>query len=513
MVRVFEFGGRPTLWNGAIRAQIKLGRVALYNMLTEGENERRQQAWGGEHPSPPHDECGCEKCKAYREERERTNDRRKPKPPHETCRCEECRAYWKKIGDAYFATKPVDVIPYRTAAVEKGLYWGTYLMVEQAFSAAWKDRKYYYPVRFRSWRDGGVMGVRIQADAKPENFFRITKIQDNRVGKRRGQRHAVCVRVGSDALGNPIWSDPISFEMHRPIQGRVKQVQICLSFRGDREIWSVNITCVDVPEREDNANSGQVAIDVGWRLLPNGEMRIAFATAHDGSESELTLPARWCERSLRADRIRSHRDKRLNTLKESDPRFTILKSPRSVRLYARKNGIVGEFIEKWVKRERHLEEYELGCRRKTTEARRDKVRVWLRMLRRKYSVAIRKDSGHKKMKEQAKEDGMTQAARRQGHICAPGETIEEIDKVFGRNTGVAVIKTPGTTATCLKCKNENEVGPELMVKCERCGTTEDRDRISTRNLLARYFAGEAEKPTPRKATARFAKRHKKNDAE
>jgi transposase len=133
------------------------------------------------------------------------------------------------------------------------------------------------------------------------------------------------------------------------------------------------------------------------------------------------------------------------------------------------------------------------------------------MLRKKYAIVVVKDSAHKEMKEQAKARGLPRGARKQGHHGAPGETLREIEIAFGREENVAVVEAPGTTATCEKCHAIMEVGAELMVYCERCDTHEDRDRVSTRNLLRLYFAGNFKKPTARKTTARFAKRHKNKE--
>ena len=57
-----------------------------------------------------------------------------------------------------------------------------------------------------------------------------------------------------------------------------------MKYRGNREIWSVNITCTDVPPRTDSATNGFVAIDIGWRILDNDSIRLAFATGSDGEE-------------------------------------------------------------------------------------------------------------------------------------------------------------------------------------------------------------------------------------
>lgn len=495
-VAVYKYGALPPAKDGAIREQIKLAQ-RYYNKLVEAENNRRQSVWraiwcSDIEPIPPHEHATGEEL------------------------CDGCKAFWELMQHRYYAFPALDVKPYREAARNGGLYWGTYLIPEQDFAAAWKKTKWSSSVRFRPWRKGGAMGSQIQQGKILDNVFRIEKAEDPRSGKRAGQRHILQVRIGSDEKKKPIWSDPIRFEMHRPLQGRPTWVKICLSYRGEREYWSVNITCADVPARIDNALDGTVAIDVGWRALPNNHIRLAYAKGDNGNEYELTLNPRWRERIARADRIRAARDEMLNIIKRRHTVLSRFEKPEKARGRVLEEELNQDIeLEGWQRWERHMQSYEIGCRRKSVAARREQVRMWLRMLRRRYATAVIKDSAHKEMKatKKAKEAGLPQAARKQGHHAAPGEIIEEACRVFGRQTGVAVVKAPGTTATCIECGHEskNGVGAELMVVCERCGAREDRDRVSTRNLLRLYFAGDSKKPTARKTTARFAKRHKKTE--
>ena len=509
-MKVFKYGARPVNQESLIRDQMKLARN-YYNKLVETENKRRQQAWGSEKPPPP------------------------PHPPEEVvlpdgskktkwCRCEECKTHWKTLREAYYALDNLDKKPLRAAASSWGLYWGSYLLVEQAFDQAQKTTVYYDPVRFRGWRKGGQAGLQIQNGKNTDSLFKVEEIPDPEPsarskkndrragkGKRRGQLRTLRIRIGTEGR-TPIWSDPIIFKMHRPLEGTVCWLKICMFYRGDREIWSVNFTCKDTSPRTDSATDGVVAIDVSWRQLPNGDIRLAYARGDNGFEDELTLDNSWLERIKKAERIQSHRDERLNDLKTSDSRFRLFKSPRSARIHIMKNQIAE--LEDWAKREKHLEQYELGCKRKTYDVRRDAVRVWLRKLRRLYQTVVIKDSSHKEMKEQAKaKKKLHRAARKQGHHGAPGEIVEEICKVFGRIENVAVVIAENTTATCPVCGHMHEVNKERMITCERCGTTDDRDRISTHNLLSRFFDGQYEKPTARKTESKFAKKHKKVEQE
>lgn len=482
--KVFKYGALPVTLDSEIRKKMKLARE-YYNQLVEAENGRRKTVWGGERPKqPPHEH--------------------KDEPV-----CEECKKHWKDIRDKYFATPPLDIKPLRAKASEAGLYWGTYLIIEESFSAAWKKTDGLSTVRYKSWRDGGIMGVQLQQAHSANGFYRIEQAPDPRKGRKAGQRHAVKIRIGTRE-NKPVWSEPIAFEMHRPLQGRPTWVKICYFYRGEREIWSVNITCTDVPERALPDTAKVLAIDIGWRVMSDDSIRAAYARDENGNESELLFDSRWRECGDRADRIRSARDDRLNELKKKDTRFSLIKKPSGIRGYVAKNSIEDTEVTEWIKQDRHLEQYELGCRRRSVAVRKEKLRVWLSSLRKQYATAIIKDSSHKEMKaaKRAKADGMPPPARRNAHHGAPGEIVEEICRAFGRQTNIAIVEAPGTTATCASCGQEMEIGAELMITCERCNAREDRDCISTRNMLRLYASGNCKKPTARKTIARFAKRHK-----
>ena len=498
MIKVYRYGALARSIGPDIRQQLRLGHK-YYNKLVEAENQRREAFWGG--PKPPTPPAGAD-------------DKQKA-------------AFWKALRTAYRQQPPLDVTPIRQSFAKQGLYWGTYNKIERAFSAAWTKTDSFKKVKFRSWREGGAIEVQIQKSSLGRNLVQIEKAPDPRTGRRAGQRHLVRVRLGTQN-GKPIWSLPIQIEMHRPLPvphatlinpdgdwngPKVTHVFVHLRYQGvacDREVWSVQFICRNVPEAAEKASRGVVAIDVGWRKLSDGRIRLAMARGDDGRLFELSLPDRWSKLSELADRIRSHRDNNLNNLKKTDPRFSILKSPASVARYSRNMGISSPTLDTWIKREQHLRHYEEGCRRGSYGRRRNDVRVWLDSLRREYRTAVIKDSAHKQMKEQAAEKKtLPRAARRRGHHAAPGEVIEEITRYFGRDTGVEIVEAPFTTAYCPACSHVNQVGPEQMITCDQCGVVADRDHMSTKNMLALYANGESKKPTVRKTTARFAKRHKK----
>ena len=492
--RVYKFGARSPGEATLLRAQMKLGRE-YYNALVEVENKRRQKAWGAETvPAPPHEDCKLPKCL-------------------------ECRDHWRAIRKRVRDEPLIDFKPLRAEFADRGLYWGTYLCIEDAFARAWKDRDSLRLVKFRSWRHGGIAGVQIQKATWQRSMgttmFETASAGDTRTGRRArfGGRRVARLRIGSEDRA-PLWCEDVPYEQHRAIEGRVTWVKIAMKYRGDREIWSVTFTCSDVPERpaSDEAARGVVAVDVGWRRIDD-DLRIAYARSDQGVVSELRMGPRWRELWERADRIRGHRDDHHNELLASGVEVpgqsrsaNGLRSDIEKLIAAGEN--VGPELLAWMHRDRHLAQYETGCRRRSVDCRTDAMRKWARELRRTYATVVLKKTSTKKQKETAKENGLVPPARRQGQHAAPGEVLEYLTTTFGRDR-TFLVKSKDTTNQCCRCGHVNNHGPETIITCEQCGDAIDRDEASTQNMMELWVASECEEPTARKTTARFVKRHRK----
>lgn len=479
--RVYKYGAKPRLCEAILR-QMRLGH-AYYNRLVEAENARRREAWGGDYaPAPPHDDCEAKDCP-------------------------ECKAHWKGVRDAVRAMR-LDLKPLRAAVVVEGLFWGTYLVVEQAFSQAVRTTDPTQGVRFRSWRQGSVAAVQIQkANPDPNRWWRMfpdPSREQGRTGRRRGRAYTAQIRLGTEGR-EPVWCDPIPLERHRPHEGRVAWVRVHLNYVADREVVSVHLVCVDCQAYQ--TGTGRVAIDASWRLL-DGHLRVAWARDDDSIDHILTLPPKWLELHARADRIRAERQRLVNDLIASDTRLARCRSPRGVARVLKRTEDPPQAWVEWWHRDRHLWQYEDGCRRHSTARRRDAMRKWVAMLRERYGTAAIKDTNHKQIKERARENGeLPQPARRRGHHGAPGELYELCRHAWGDK--LVVVGAPYTSQCCLECEHDTDPEAATIHCCERCGAAVDRDRLSTQNMLDLWASGQQRPPTARKTTARFAKQHTK----
>lgn len=306
----------------------------------------------------------------------------------------------------------------KAARAQCGLYWGTYLLVEQAVDAAKGSRT---DPRFRRWDGGGSLGVQIQRDTKgavgmdvsdvfgSDPRIQIDPVSDgawthpSRGERRRRSRTRVRLRIGSDGR-KPIWAEwPIV--MHRPLgSGRIKLVKALARRVQGKLRWVLQIS-VDDPPRP--TGEGVIAIDLGWRQFGD-ELRVAYWRDDRGDEGDLRVPTSVKQRIEKAESIRGFRDQGLDALKASleiDPSavpeaiagvrglstYRQWRSParfHALLLRWRQAGGAPPELEAWHKRDDHLGRYEAGLRRGAILHRREVYRLFVAQVRARYSTVV-----------------------------------------------------------------------------------------------------------------------------
>jgi hypothetical protein len=251
----------------------------------------------------------------------------------------------------------------RAAVVACGLYWGTYLVVEDSCSKAHKGA----PPRFRRWNGHGKVAVQIQ---KGMGVMDLLGCDDSRLRLRRGDEtrpsrasalvrngprrglprlsrperllgdHSVSIRIGSRGRA-PIFAR-VPIRLHRPLppSARVKWAWLTVSRLGSHEVWRMQFVLADVPAQADRATSGAVGIDVGWRMIgeaprvsttehdhvldgrrgeapPERRLRVASWLGSDGASGELSLSAGWLDQMQKTRDIRSIRDQGFDAARAS----------------------------------------------------------------------------------------------------------------------------------------------------------------------------------------------------
>lgn len=207
-----------------------------------------------------------------------------------------------------------------------GLYWGTYLQVENAAKSMRKGA----PPAFRPWhKRKDKIAVQFQGGASIGDLLsgkdtraQLTLSRRPRAipGTNRGDNKLqgnLKIRVGSQGR-DPIWAE-VRLVYHRPIPTQAKIKWIYLTRRplsyGSR--WSVQFVLeADSWQKPDLATEGYVGIDVGWRLRPDGSLRVAVWAGSDGREGGLVLPAWWLKEHTKIKEQQAKRNNKLNEVRQ-----------------------------------------------------------------------------------------------------------------------------------------------------------------------------------------------------
>jgi transposase len=345
----------------------------------------------------------------------------------------------------------------RAARSQSGLYWGTYLTVEARIDAAqkatakenWKEqmraeRRGREPrikqVRFRRYDGSGTLTVQIQHNARSRaKATRLDLATDTRVQLRpwpalvpvrpgqdptrgpslvnqSGPLMELRLRVGSEEpKRTPIWTR-LAVRQHRPLprDGRILWVHARRERHGTRLDWTVAFV-MEVPDVPLRTGERTVGIDVGWRRMPDGTLRVAYCADDQERAWDLRLPERdvdaleWVERFLagRQNNLNAHRAELVEYLKAemATPSQPIGGSDRPVsrppsspalwksaerfaRAVARawRRGPVPEAIANWYRQDRHLCDAIAGARDNVYARRNQLFATWAKELASVYNV-------------------------------------------------------------------------------------------------------------------------------
>ena len=423
--------------------------------------------------------------------------------------------------DAKASLKAIDEQANRKvkeARAASGLYWGTYLAIEQSAS---QFRRGKTPPKFQRWTGEGRLAVQIQggmtadeAFACKDNRFRIEPLPVDAFlagSPARTRRTIAHLRVGSDGR-SPVWAS-VPVTLHRPIPGGavIKWVYLTKRRVACHDEWSLCLVLSDGEgwAKGDLSETGSVGIDVGWRLLESG-VRVAYWVGSDGDYGQVVIPLAAIGRWQKADDLRSIRDQRFNVIQDQMcdwlagrdglpdwmiERTATLRQWRStarlaaLAIHWRNNRFEGDeamfaLVEAWRQKDKHLYEWEVNQRRKAIAWRDDLYSGVAAMLRRKYRVARIEDTNWRTIQQNAhpEEDGNAQT-KHYMRIAAPGRFLQAI-----KISGMAVETVPAkhTTQRCHACGAivGFDAKANVWATCPGCDARWDQDDNAARNLLA-----------------------------
>lgn len=457
---------------------------------------------------------------------------------------------WKAEQEATDAAAKAE----RNAANEKsGLSgcWGTYLVVDNSVKRSGP------PPKFKSWDGRGHLAIQLQplggkgkgenrVKGRPFSVAEAFSCKDKRLriepvppeawlpGGRRLRKTKVWLRVGSDASDEPIWA-VIPIVLHRPLpeDAEIKWVHLIrrrvtddpeLKWGHLRELdpgtrrrisrryeWRVQFAVSRAAgwARPDCAPEGTVGIDVGWRIKPDGQFRVAYWAGSDGREGELLVPADWLGQMRRTEGIQSVRKKNFNEARDAliqaltpltgvpewlaeDAKF-LPQWKSAARLAGlairwRSSRFAGdeaayEALEVWRKRERHLMEFECNLRDQLQRRREDIYRNFAADMRRGYRTAVVEmmDLRDFHQTPEAEEKGAAGGLKQHVRDACLSTLMKCIKESMAETRK---FPAENTTKLCPKCGHVGDFPrEEIMRTCPGCGDVADQDFVAAINLL------------------------------
>lgn len=327
-ILVYEFGLMPPDPVGEPLVNDQMWKAHRYhNVLIEIEHERRAtvRAAFGEHADLEPLAAQLKETSAARDQAkaEILASRRATKSRSETAeqkallkelgaRCKELNRQLKegrdrvksdpavtaKIGAANEHAKQ----RIKDARATCGVYWGTYLLKEQAADAA---RKSTTPPRFARWDGQAKVSVQIQNGLNLEELFnkgsqqlQIDPVPEEAFLIRGARRRArACqttlrMRIASDADRKPVWAT-WKVWVHRAIPAGAVVKVATISRRNvhcSRQTWVLHLTldtsaCAARPRPAD----GVLALNLGYCKTEDGFIRSGYLVGDDGAEQEVLV--------------------------------------------------------------------------------------------------------------------------------------------------------------------------------------------------------------------------------
>ena len=444
----------------------------------------------------------------------------------------------------------------REARASCKVYWGTYLVVEAAMKASaidlplWDELLPNNP-KFRRFNGEGRVSVQIQKDAVDKkngmavaNVFSSTdtRIQvapvpeaawysPSRSERRKKSRTVLKMRIGSEGR-DPIWATwPMI--MHRPLpeNSRIKIVTVNCRKIGPRVEWTVDFF-VDDKETllEQYEVSGAIGLDVGWRLMDDGSLRVAFWEDDEGEKGEFRLSPSLLGSFKKVDELKSIRDKNRDAaLIQLAAHFKTTPMPTWMRKFigkkednvptnaqacayllkwksiAKLTKLVKQWKEEGVKKKDekfykeleawryhdfHLWAWQTSQHKKATRRRKNDYKVLASELSKRYhTLVLEKFDLRRLVKLKNAEDSGydNETARNNRFLASIHELRNVLINAFQKCGEVEFVKAANTTRICSWCGalNTFDAARNLKHQCYECGIVWDQDDNASTNIRRR----------------------------
>jgi hypothetical protein len=405
-----------------------------------------------------------------------------------------------------------------------GVYWGTYLQIENAAEQA-AEKAIDLP-EFRRWTGEGLVAVQIQKGMDEGALLgcQDTRVRLDRCPRKVGagkSRPTVSLRVASEGR-DPVWAEwPIVFHRGLPPRAAIMWAVVKRERLAGKDRWSLHLS-LRLPDefRREECGTGAVALDIGWRKRDEaGGIRAGVLRDEGGKEREVLLWESDIAHFQKCDDLRAIRDMHFDTMRDGVNAWLRIK-PRDLspmlaeaaqhisawKSPARLDALVDVWTGNpvpgdediypqllfWRKRERHLWQWESSLRDKVHRRRKEEYRIVAAGLARQYKTLIVEKFDLSVMQRHhapEAEEGEIKAVRLQQRRVAPSELRECCIQAFAARGGQVVeVRAALTTMACHACGAIEiwDHAAELEHRCSACGAVWDQDANAAENMLAIY---------------------------
>jgi hypothetical protein len=426
----------------------------------------------------------------------------------------------------------------KSAREYSGLYWGTYLRVEDAAQNAGKmplyDGEAPSDPHFVRYDGSGEVAVQLQnglpleeALSGKDNRVRISLPQNpdrawHHPSSGERHRHArtakLRLRVGSREDKSPIWAEWV-VDMHRPMPkgALLKWVSVKKIRQGPHFRWKLCIT-FDAPIKALEDNGGVLALNLGWRQKKDGTIRVGRYAGSDGQEGELVLSEKLLSQLREPNHIRAQRDHLLEICRldlsawlkaRPDLPAWLVEATRSLpswRQASRYASLLFQWRDKrfpgddypvakldgYVHHDRHLWAAESRRRERSLGHRREVYRVFAATMADKYgTIVLEKFDLREVAKRKSAEDTKVEneQAMSNRHLAALSILRQALASAcLSRGRTLVSVDAVHATHTCPSCSEVGTFDASGAIEwtCTGCGTTWDQDLAAAKNDLRLY---------------------------
>lgn len=416
-------------------------------------------------------------------------------------------------------------------ALRPTMYWGTYLLCEasaqQAAKMADGDLSYdETPPHLLRSRIGveiqGGMGVAdLSSDSQmqigPMPAFRARRSDGKLRARFKAARTSLRFRVDSDEKSRPIFAEfPMIMDRPMPADSKIKEAYVARTPHSTRHPWQYHL-CVVLESRElertlpHPSQEGKTTINLGWRLLEDGSIRVATVNNDARSPRFVELPARHVSGYRRCASLQSLLDKKFEAIKKQisawiasheDLPTPFLASFENLPLwksqhrlaelahYWKDNRVTGDadlwpFVERWLERYHHLGDWLYFQRRKLQNYRKDfygRVAKELALASAEIVIDTFKIADVAKRPAAEIEEEGGDLARRNRMIAAPSKLrLAIVQAAAKHHCPVLAAPTEDNTRRCNNCGTIQRVN-SLEHECSICPASWDQDVNNTDNL-------------------------------